>query len=374
MAGPVTVREVRDRSTRDAFLRVPFRVLGDDPAWVPPLFREQRQLMDRRRNPYFGHAEAAFWIAERDGAAVGRVSAQLDRLAAEGEGHFGMLSAPEEPDTVAALLGTAEDWLRARGCRTAIGPHNLSINRESGLLVEGSESPPMLLMGHDPPYLGPLVAACGYDKARDLYAYLCDTGGNLPAEVEALLARNADGRLRLRPLEMRSYKAEIRLMTDIFNDAWRDNWGFVPLTAAEVEAMADEMRPLIDPRLVWFAELDGKALAFGVCLPNLNEAIRDLGGRLLPFGWARLLWRLKVKRLRSARVPLMGVRREAAATIAGRLAPFLVVDAIGRETRRLGIDAIELSWILEDNVPIIRMIETVGGRHYKTYRLYRKAL
>lgn len=373
MAGAVTVREVADRSARNAFLRVPFRVHAGDPAWVPPLFMEQRKLLDRKRNPYFEHADASFWIAERGGEAVGRISAQVDRLAADGEGHFGMLSTPDEPDTVAALLGTAEAWLKERGCRSVVGPYDLSINHESGLLIDGFDRPPMLLMRHDPPHLGPLVAACGYDKAKDLYAYLCDSGGELPAQVEGLLTRALSDRLRLRPLNMRRYADEIRLLTEIFNDAWHDNWGFVPMTTAEVETMAQDMRPLIDSRMIWFLELDGNAFAFAVCLPNLNEAIRDLGGRLLPFGWARLLWRLKVLGLHTARVPLMGVRRLIPTLIRG-IAPFLVVDAIRRETRRRGMSEVELSWILEDNKPVIGMVEKVGGRHYKTYRLYRKAL
>jgi len=270
-------------------------------------------------------------------------------------------------------LGTAENWLKQRGCRSVVGPYDLSINHESGLLVDGFDWPPMLLMRHDPVHLGPLVAACGYEKAKDLYAYLCDSDGKLPADVEGLLTRSLSERLQLRPLNMRRYSDEVRLLTEIFNDAWHDNWGFVPMTSAEVETLAREMRPLIDSRMVWFLELDGEAFAFAVCLPNLNEAIRDLGGRLLPFGWIKLLWRLKVKGLDTARVPLMGVRRSIP-TLARGIAPFLVVDAIRRETSRRRMSEVELSWILEDNNAVIGVVEKVGGRLYKTYRLYRKML
>lgn len=369
----VTVRQVAGRPDLDAFLKVPFRVHEGDPAWIPPLDLERRQLLDPGHNPFFRHAEAALWIAERDGTALGRISAQVDKLAPADQGSFGMLSAVDDPELLAGLTAAAEGWLRERGRSHVLGPFSLSINQESGLLVDGFDTPPMLLMGHDRPYLGPRLEALGYRKAKDLHAFLTETGG-LPPSVAARVARGAKDRLRLRPLNMRAYDAEIRTLTDIFNDAWSGNWGFVPLTEAEVEAMARDMKLLIDPRLVWFAEYDGEPVAFGVCLPNVNEAIRDLGGRLLPFGWAKLLWRLKVRRPRTARMPLMGVRRRLAGTMAGSMAPFLVIDAIGREGRRLGFEKAELSWILEDNLPIIRMIEAVGGRRYKTYRIYGKAL
>lgn len=374
MSGGLTVRLVESGSDLTAFLQVPFRVHADDPNWIAPLFFDRRRALDRNHNPYFEHAEAAYWIAERNGVAAGRVSAQVDSLAPADQGHFGMLCAPDDPEMIGALLQTAEDWLRARGRTTVAGPFNLSINQESGLLVDGFDSPPMLLMGHDRRHLAPRLEALGYHKVKDLYAYLCDSGGTLSPRVTAMLARRLSDRLRLRPLNMRAYGAEIRVLTDIFNDAWHDNWGFVPFTEAEVEAMARDLRLLIDPRLVWFVELDGEPVAFGVALPNVNEAIRDLDGRLLPFGWAKLLWRLKVRRPRTARMPLMGVRRKLAGTLAGSVAPFLIMDAIGREGRRLGFQSAELSWILEDNLPVIHLIESVGGRRYKTYRIYGKTL
>jgi len=370
----VQVRPVGDKRTLEAFLRVPFRVHADDPAWIPPLFRERKQALDQVRNPFFRHAEAAFWIAERNGAAVGRVSAQMDMLAPAGEGHFGMLCAPDDPGIIRLLMSTAEDWLRKRGAQTVVGPYNLSINQESGLLVEGFDAPPMLLMPHDRPYLAPRLEALGYTKAKDLYAYLCETGGNLPPEIGRVLDRGLADGLRLRPIDMGDYQREIRALANIFNDAWNANWGFVPFTEDEIAAMARELRPLVDPRLIWFVDVDGEPSGFAVCLPNLNEAIRDLNGRLFPFGWTKLLWRLKVRKPTTARVALMGVRPGLSSSLLGSIIPFLIVDAIGRETRRKGMSAVELSWILEDNQPVIRLIETVGGRRYKTYRLYQKTL
>ncbi|HYD68178.1 dATP pyrophosphohydrolase [Azospirillum sp.] len=372
-ASDIEILPVAGRAELERFIRLPFALHRDDPHWIPPLLMERRDALSSSKNPYFRHAEAAFWIARRGGRDVGRVSAQLDRLAAPGTGHFGLLAAVDDPAVVGALMDTAERWLRARGATRVLGPFNLSINEETGLLVDGFDTPPMLMMGHDRPYLGRLLERAGYAKAKDVLAYLSE-GPELPAGVRAMVARPLPPNVRIRPLRMADYRREVGALTAIFNDAWSGNWGFVPLTADEIDHMARQMKPLIDERLVWFAEVDGEPAAFAVCLPNLNEAIRDLDGRLLPFGWAKLLWRLKVSGVRSARVPLMGVRRKHADSLLGGLLAFLIIAAVRREAAALGLHRIEMSWILEDNVPMRRIAEAVGGRPYKTYRLYGKAL
>jgi len=354
------------------FIRLPEDLHRDDPMWVPPLRMERRAALSPSGNPFFHHADVAFWIARRNGRDVGRISTQIDHLAEAGTGHFGMLAAIDDPAVVAALTATAENWLRSRGATRVLGPFNLSINEETGLLVDGFDTPPMLMMGHDKPYLDRLLTGAGYAKAKDVLAYRADDP-DLPG-MAALLDRPLPPNVRVRPLNMAAYRDEVGLLTAIFNDAWRDNWGFVPLTPDEIEHMARQMKPLIHKRLVWFAEVDGEPAAFAVCLPNLNEAIRDLGGRLLPFGWAKLLWRLKVAGLSSARVPLMGVRRKHAGTMIGSLLAFLIMGAIQREARALGLRQIEMSWVLEDNGPMRRIAEAIGGRAYKTYRIYEKSL
>lgn len=369
----IEILTVAGRSGLDRFIRVPFSLHRDDPAWVPPLMMERRAALSASKNPYFRHAEAAFWIARRDGRDLGRISAQLDRLAEAGTGHFGLLAAVEDEAVVRALTETAENWLRAKGAALALGPFNLSINEETGLLVDGFDTPPMLMMGHDRPYLGPLLERAGYAKAKDVLAYVCD-GPEMPEVVRRMVERELPPNIRVRRLRMAEYRREIEALTGIFNDAWSGNWGFVPLTEEETDHMARQMKPLIDERLVWFAEVDGEPAAFAVCLPNLNEAIRDLGGRLLPLGWAKLLWRLKVSGLGSARVPLMGVRRRHSGTFVGGLLAFLVIAAIRREASALGLRHVELSWVLEDNLPIRRIVEAIGGRAYKTYRIYGKSL
>jgi hypothetical protein len=285
-----------------------------------------------------------------------------------------MLTAVDDPSVFAALLTTAEAWLAARGVRRAQGPFNLSINEESGLLVDGFNTPPMLMMPHDAPYVAPHLERLGYGKIRDLYAYLCDTTAALPSASAALIARGLPRDVTLRPMRFKSLKEDIASLVSIFNDAWATHWGFVPITESEVDHMAKAMRPLLHERLIWFADVKGEPAAFGLCLPDLNAAIRDLGGSLMPFGWAKLLWRLKVSGVSTARVPLMGVRKVYGEGLLGRLLALHVVEALRREAVAKGITAVEMSWILEDNLPMRHLAEAIGGWAYKTYRVYEKAL
>ncbi len=373
----LSVTPVEGRRQIEEFIRLPGRLSAGDPNWVEPLWLERRRFLSPRTNPFFEHAEVALWLAWRDGRAVGRISAQIDRLAPDADGlklgYFGMLAAEDNPETLAALFETAEAWLSERGMEVVRGPFDLSINQTSGLLVEGFDTPPSLMMGHDPPWLGPGVERLGYIKAKDLVAYRMNTKGGLMERTRKLAERVSEG-VVIRSIDMRRYREEIALITDIFNDAWAENWGFTPLTEAETDAMADEMKPILDPDLVKIAELHGEPVAFVVLLPNVNEAIAGLGGRLLPFGWLKLLWRLKVTGVRTARVPLMGVRRKHSASLLGKTLPLKLIYAL--EPRGLAHDfhELELSWLLEDNRPVRRVVEMLGGRLVKTYRIYEKRL
>ena len=254
------------------------------------------------------------------------------------------------------------------------GPYNLSLNETAGVLVDGFETPPMLLMGHDPRYVGPKLEAAGYAKEKDILAYLYDAETLLPQSIQRMLDRPLPAGLKIRPLDLKRYEEEVRTVSELFNDAWAGNWGFVPLSEVETKELAKQLKILLNEKLIWFAEFEGKPVGFIVCLPNVNEAIRDIGGKLLPIGWAKLLWRLKVKGLKSARVPLMGIRRGFSQGLLGSLTPFLLIDAVRREGLKLGIRSVELSWILEDNAPMRRINDVIGGSAYKTYRLYSKTL
>lgn len=374
----VEIVRVTDKATLQRFIRIPFFVHKDDRSWVPPLLMERKQAFSSGDNEFLRRAEVRFWIARRNGRDVGRISAQIDPMAQKsGEdpvGHFGCLSAIDDGDVFAALLGTAENFLQSRGVRHVQGPFTLSINEEMGLLVDGFDTPPMLLMGHDPAYAAAKLDALGYRKEKDVYAYLLDAAAPLSRSARGMLERPLAGSVKLRRLDFADYKNEIRRIVDIYNDAWSGNWGFVPLTEAETDEMAKRLRVLLDERLVWFAEVDGEAAAFIVVLPNINEAIRDLNGRLFPTGWVKLLWRLKIRRLESVRVPLMGVRRAFTGTVIGSALPLQLIGAIWPASVELRFRWVELSWILEDNLPMRRILERLGARAYKTYRIYGKAL
>lgn len=378
-AGRLTVKPVENASDREAFIRLPWAIYRDDPAWIPPLLQERRDHLNPRKNPFFETAEARFWLALRDGRPVGRVSAQVNRAYLRRHqddcGHFGMLEAEDSAEIFRALLEAAEDWLRAQGMRRVLGPFNLSINEECGLLIEGFQHPPSMLMGHARPYYAARLEALGYRKVRDLLCYHYDARYDLPPAVAHLVQKIArTEKLAIRPLDMRRYDEDLAIIMDIFNDAWSENWGFVPMSAAELHHMAKSLKPIVRPQSIAIAELDGEPVAMAIGLPNVNEAIADLDGRLLPFGWAKLLWRLKVKTPKTARVPLMGVRKAYHGSMLGAALATSVIDSIRRAQRALGVEGGELSWILEDNLPMRHMIEFFGGVAYKTYRIYERGL
>ena len=373
--GAVQIVPVLDPRALDRFIRLPELLLRNDPCFVPPLHAERRDALTAEGNPFFGHADVALFLAQREGREVGRISAQRDHLLADPQiGHFGMLLAIDDATVIDALLAAAEAWLRGRGLSVIQGPFSLSINEETGLLVDGFGTPPMLMMPHDPPYLDAHLRRLGYVKARDLYAYISDTAVSLPPGASRMVARGLPSNVTLRTLQMPQLARDIAALVEIFNDGWSTHWGFVPITREEITHIAKAMRPLLHEKLVWFADVDGQPAAFGLCLPNLNEAIRDLSGTLLPFGWAKLLWRLKVAGVKTARVPLMGMRKQFSNTLLGQLLPLHVCESLRREAAAMGIKSLEMSWVLEDNKPMRHLAEAIGASAYKTYRVYQKDL
>ncbi|HEX5080286.1 MAG TPA: hypothetical protein VFV80_14130 [Geminicoccaceae bacterium] len=376
---PIRIEPVAGRRGLETFIRLPNRLYRRWPGYVAPLLIKRRASLRFDKNAYFQHAEGQYWLAWRDGRPVGRISAQIDRLYLDkyrnATGHFGMLDAEDDPAIFGALLATAEDWLRARGMTRALGPFNLSINEECGLLVDGFAAPPMLMMGFDPPYAARRLEEQGYRKAKDLLAYDYDVRATPPIRGEAMLERSSEEhRVRVRPVDMSRYQAELATIMDIFNDAWSENWGSLPFTQAEITNIANGMRPLIRPELIWIAEVDDTPACMIVCLPNLYEAIADLNGKLLPFGWAKLLWRLKMRRPRTGRVLLMGIRTAWRRTLLGSALILMVLESLRRGVTKEGLERIELSWVLEDNLPMRRVIESIGGKVCKTYRIFEKSL
>ena len=383
MTSSLRVRPVEDRQALKRFLQMPARLYARDPCWVQPLLFERLEHLSSKKNPYFEHAEVAFWLALKGERPVGRISAQVDRLHLErhqdATGQFGFLEAEDDREVFGALFEAAEAWLKARGMRRTRGPFSLSINDESGLLVHGFETPPYLMMGHAPRYYGERLEEQGYRKAKDLIAYVFDVVAPPPERARRMLERLSTGAgLSFRPIEVRRFDQELQTIIEIFNDAWSDNWAFVPMTPAEVRYMGKNLRPIVRAEHAWIGEVDdgagGEPAAMTVTLPNLNEAIADLGGRLLPFGWAKLLWRLKVRGTRSARMPLMGVRKKYQGTPKGAALALGVIEAVRGWHAAHGAKEAELSWVIEDNQPTHDIIRMVGGRPYKTYRVYEKEL
>jgi hypothetical protein len=374
----LTVIPVTTKAELTRFVQLPNRLNAKDPNWVVPLTYERMAALTPKTNPFFQHADVQMWLAVRGGRDVGRISAQIDHLATQAEGqktgNFGMIAAEDDPAIFNVLFRTAEDWLRARDCTTALGPFNLSINEEVGLLVDGFDAKPMVMMGHDPRYTAARVEAQGYAKAKDVYAYVCDPRAALPAVVVRRVKRGLPEGVILREMDMSRYDEEVKALTEILNDAWAGNWGFVPTTEAETAQLGKSLKDVLDKRLILFAEIDGEVAAVIVLLPNVNEAIEGLNGKLLPFGWAKLLWRLKVKRVKSIRIPLMGLKRKFADSLRGQVVPFHLMNAGRYAGLALGYDKFEFSWVLEGNMPMRRISEAMGATIYKTYRIYEKAL
>ncbi|MDT8282609.1 MAG: N-acetyltransferase [Gammaproteobacteria bacterium] len=368
---------VTSKADINQFIRIPNIIFKDDPAWVSPLQIERRMHLSARDNPYFQHAQWQAWIAWRRDQPVGRISAQIDALHIEryndATGFFGMLDAEDREETFAALITTAEQWLHDRGMVRARGPFNLSINEEMGVLVDGFDTPPVFMMGHALPYYSGYIEKSGYRKAVDTFAYMIAPDFEATPTMQRIIDKSAH-RVHVRAINLKRFNEDIELMRDIFNDAWQENWGFVPFTEAEFHELGKNLRFLVDPEFIQIAEVDGEAVAFMVVLPNINEAIRDLGGKLFPIGWLKLLWRLKVRHPESARVPLMGVRRKFQNTRFGAGLAFQVIDACRRPVHKRGAKHIEMSWILEDNVGMRNIIESIGGYAYKRYRVYEREL
>lgn len=374
----IIVREVADAAQIRDFIELPKWLYLNHPGYVAHLDMERREALDRKKNPYFQHAQSVFFLAYRDGRPVGRITAQICDLyrAKYGEeiGHFGFFDAIDDAEVAKVLLKEAENWLRNRGIKQSLGPFHFSSNEEMGLMIEGFTNRSVVMMPYHPPYLAKLLEQQAYEKAKDVIAYDLDIQTYRPMGNKILRRAAEESRIRIRPLNRADFEKDLGNMLDIFNDAWSENWGMIPFTEEEVRAAVKALKPLISAPLVRIAEIDKNPTAMILCLPNLNEAIRDMNGKLLPFGWAKLLWRLKAKRIRSARIPLMGIRKKYHGTPAASAMLALMFDSLVIPASSWGFKNIEMSWILEDNMPMRRVIEAVGGRAYKTYRIYGKYL
>ena len=373
----IEIREVTGKNLLKTFIQVPWSIYKNDPNWIPPLIVERKEALSPK-NPYFKHASWKAWIAYQGGKPVGRISAQIDQLHQQRyeskTGFFGLIESPDDEEIFATLFATAENWLKDQGMQQVAGPFNLGINQEIGILVDGFDSPPYIMMGHSPRYYDTAIKKCGYQQAQDLLAYELDSGKlTIPRVMQSLIKRTGD-RIQVRSLDRKNKDAELEAMRDIFNDAWQNNWNFVPFTREEFKAVGKELLMILPDDFIKIASIDGKDSAFVVLLPNINEVITDLNGRLLPLGWARLLWRLKVKFPVSGRVPLMGVRQKYQNTRFGPALAYMTIQGAIEAGRPKGLERVELSWILDHNHGVRNIIDSIGGEVSKRYRMYEKEL
>lgn len=369
--------EVKSSQEVQAFIQMPYSIYEKDLNWVAPLEFERRQFLNPKKNPFFKNGEASLFLACQNGRPVGRISAHIYRPHLDHyqdqTGFFGFFESIEDKGVVKALVGRACEWLQKKGMKKIRGPLNFTMNDEVGILIDGFETRPYFLMNHNPAYYSHLLEGCGLQKAKDLYAWHYEIGGLSEQVLQLAQATRSTPGLILRSLDKKHFDQDVALMIQIFNEAWSQNWGFVPMTDCEVQHMSKNLKPIIDPELAFFAYVEGEPAAMSIALPNINEAIFDLRGKLFPFGWAKLIWRLKKKGLKSARLCLMGIRKPYRGSKLGALSVLMNVEMQRRGTLR-GYQAAELSWTLEENEKINKGIEFMGGKKYKTYRIYEKEL
>jgi hypothetical protein len=374
----VEIRQHTPGRDVDDFIRAAHVVFAGDPSWVPPLELMIREQLDPKKNPFFEHGEGMLFTAWKDGKLAGRISAQLDqehlKRYGDATGFFGFFDTVDDREVAQALLDAAAAWLKEHGLTRMRGPLSFSINEEVGLLVEGFDTPPMVLMSHSRAYQGALVEASGLEKVKDLLAWRYVVSDLPPRAAKAREEIAKLPEVRLRTANRKNLDAELPFVLEIQDDAWRDNWGHVSLTAREVKAAKDALKLLINADLAIIAEIDGVPAGMCIALPNLNEAIADLNGKVFPIGWAKLLWRLKVRHPKTARLCLLGIKKQYRHVKRYGALSLAMIAEVSTRGREVGIEWGELSWTLEDNAPVNLAIKVMKGELYKRYRLYEKAI
>ena len=384
MSSPAVLHLVTSAADRKAFVALAYRLNGGDPNWVPPLKSEALELVTPEKNGWFSHAKAQLFLARRDGRDVGRISAHIDTLALEmpaeggfgpGTGFWGHLDAEDEA-TAHQLIAAAEDWLRGQGMTRALGPVSMSIWEEPGLLVQGHDHPPTIMMGHHLPRYQGWIEAVGYAPAKKLMTYELDISKQFPPIVQRIVAAGEkNARIRIREVNKNKFDEEAAIILSILNDAWSDNWGFVPLTPPEIADVGKKLKPIVFNDLIRIAELDGEPVAFMITLPDLNEVIKPLNGNLFPFGWAKLLLWLRRPKVRTMRVPLMGVvKKLQASRMASQLA-FMMIEYIRRASvAHYGATRGEIGWVLDDNQGMNAIADAIDSKVNRVYQIYAKPL
>lgn len=380
MPSSIDIRPAANPADRKTFIRLANAIHKDDPNYVAPLEFELTARLDPVKNPGLKDSPHQLWVAYKDGAPVGRISAIVNRAHLDryhdATGHFGFFETIDDADVVKALLDTASAWLREQGMQKIAGPFSFSVNEECGLLVDGFDTPPYIMMPHGKPYYAARLEEQGFHKAVDMHALEWLPVREFIPEKRLRFVQKALDKpeVSIRNLKAGDLLGDIRTIIDIYNDAWSDNWGFIPFGEDHARHMASELKPIIQEHNVVLCYYKGEPAAFGLVLPNINRAIRDFDGKLLPFNWAKFLWRLKVKGIDQSRMPLMGVRKKLQGKPVGAAFAYKIIDMVNSSNIDHGVTHSELSWILENNEAMLSMLLDMGSRIYKTYRIYEKPI
>jgi len=369
--GPAEITPVKNSKELGEFLALPYRLYREDPYWVQPLWTVQKRLFESRDHPFYGHGEIQCYLARRDGHPVGRIGAILDRdfnrVHNESAGFFGFFESINDPEVSRALLEAARNWVSERGACFIRGPMNPSANYECGLLIEGFASPPQIMMTYNPQYYVELIEGAGFRRAKDLYSFYLSADDLVVERAERIARHALEAKgVRIRAIEMKNFQSEAQRVWEVYNSAWSSNWGFVPMTREEFFFLARELKDIAVPDLVLMAEISGRLIGFLLALPDINQALRHTRSRFLPLLLFNILY--YKRSIRSMRVVLLGVLEEFRTT---GVAAALYTETI-RRGLRLGYHDCEMSWVLDDNVLMIRSIELLGGRRFKTYRIYER--
>jgi hypothetical protein len=378
VATMLEIRQVAPGGNLREFLDVVSYIYRDDPNFIRPLDQDLKDRLNPKKNPFFEHGDGVIFTAHKNGRCVGRISASIDRehldRYKDDTGFFGFLDTVDDEEVSRELIHRAEAWLRDKGMKQVRGPVSLNVNEEMGCLVEGFDTPPYVLMPHHRPYQSALIEKAGYAKAKDLLAWSY-TVGDLPPRVKKAHAEiQAMPEVTSRPVSYKTMDRDVEIVMDIFNDAWKDNWAFVPMTRNEVRKVAQDFKLILIPEITRIAYIDGEAAAVAVAIPNLNELVRDMKGKLFPFGLPKLLWRLKVEGPKTARVIILGIRKKYRYVRKYAGLSVYLYGELNLSGRKIGMKGGEFGWTLEDNGAVNAGIRIMGAKPYKKYRVFTKAL
>jgi hypothetical protein len=375
----ITISSANRGKALEEFIGLPVRLYSAFPEYTPPLTMDRESVLHPDKASFFKHGIAQYWIAYRDGKPVGRISAQIDHAQPAGvfddAGLFGCIDAVDDPEVTGGLVEAAESWLRQQGRRRAIGPFLLSINGEPGLLVEGRNEPPLTMVPWHPAYLEHHLVANGYAPVRDLHYWRC---GDLPQKIAAFRNRTRLGNrikdLVVRKLDMKNLAPDVEIMRQVYNDAWKDNWGFVPLEEADIKSISTDLKPFVKPDFGFIAELGGRPIAVAMFIPNLFEITYDIGADPSLLGWVKLGARMVFHKFRTGHVILLGVISEYRHSVGGAMVAMSLVDEMFERLSNYKHHSgwLEAGWVLNDNVPLHRILEQYGFEKTRTLRLFDK--